>query len=224
MNLHANAALSLKGRRDLASSVVSGERTLTEAAEAAGVSVRCARKWSTRYRQEGEPGLRDRSCAPHEIPHRTSRERVEVICQLRRLRFTGPEIAETLGMPLSTVSAVLTRTGMGRLGRIGLEAANRYEHPAPGELIHVDVKKLGRISVRGAGHRITGTRNSQTHVGPKRLGATGWEFVHVAINDYSRLAYVEVLSDESRHRDRVPPPSRRLLRPARHHRQTANHR
>jgi transposase InsO family protein len=196
MNLHANAALSLKGRRDLASSVVSGERTLTEAAEAAGVSVRCARKWATRYRQEGEAGLRDRSCAPHEIPHRTSHERVAVICQLRSLRFTGPEIAETLGMPLSTVSAVLTRSGMGRLGRLGLEPANRYEHLGPGELIHVDVKKLGRISAKGAGHRFTGNRKSQHHIGPNRLGATGWEFVHVAIDDYSRLAYVEVLSDE----------------------------
>jgi len=119
-----------------------------------------------------------------------------VICQLRRLRFTGPEVAETLGMPLSTVSAVLTRSGMGRLGRLGLEPANRYEHPGPGELIHVDVKKLGRISAKGAGHRVTGNRKSQHHIGPNRLGATGWEFVHVAIDDYSRLAYVEVLPDE----------------------------
>ena len=155
MELHANAALSLKGRRCLASSVVVDERTVTEAALAAGVSVRCARKWVGRYRQQGESGLRDRSSAPCRIPHRTSPERVAVICQLRRLRFTGPEIAETLTMPLSTVSAVLKRSGMGKLGRIGLEPASRYEHTAPGELIHIDVKKLGRIGHRGAGHRAT---------------------------------------------------------------------
>lgn len=196
MELHANAALSLKGRRSLARSVVVDKRTVTEAAQAAGVSVRCARKWVDRYRQQGEPGLRDRSSAPHRIPHRTSQERVAVICQLRRLRFTGPEIAETLAMPLSTVSAVLKRSGMGKLGRLGLEPAVRYEHTAPGELIHIDVKKLGRI--RGAGHRVTGERSSQrkTRAHGKRCDVAGWEFVHVAIDDYSRLAYAEVLDDE----------------------------
>jgi transposase InsO family protein len=201
MELHANAALSLKGRRSLARSVVVDERTLTEAALAAGVSVRCARKWAGRYRQEGEVGLRDRSSAPHRIPHRTDEERVAVICQLRRLRFTGPEIAETLTMPLSTVSAVLKRSGMGKLGRLGLEPAVRYEHPAPGELIHVDVKKLGRI-LNGAGHRIIGHVGARKATGA-RTGAdghvrrqVGWEYVHIAIDDYSRLAYAEVLDDE----------------------------
>jgi transposase len=140
MHLHANAALSLKGRRLLAVSVVSGERTLTEAALAAGVSVRCARKWTTRYRELGEVGLRDRSSAPNVIPHRTSPERVDVITALRHVRFTGPEIAEVLGMPLSTVSAVLKRSGMGKLGRLGLEPAQRYEHRAPGDLIHIDLR------------------------------------------------------------------------------------
>jgi transposase InsO family protein len=119
-----------------------------------------------------------------------------VILSLRRLRFTGPEIADALGMALSTVSAVLKRSGMGKLGRLGLEPARRYEHEAPGELIHIDVKKLGRISERGAGHRVTGNRQSQFSTGPKRLKTTGWEFVHVAIDDYSRLAYAEVLDDE----------------------------
>jgi transposase InsO family protein len=197
MNLHANAALSLKGRRLLAVSVVSGERTLTEAAEAAGVSVRCARKWTTRYRQFGEGGLRDRSSAPKVIPHRTSRERVDVITALRRVRFTGPEIAETLGMPLSTVSAVLKRSGMGKLGRLGLEPAQRYEHQAPGELIHIDVKKLGRIQ-GGAGHRITGKQHYNPTIGTHtvRRNTVGWECVHIAIDDYSRLAYAEVLPDE----------------------------
>jgi transposase InsO family protein len=201
MNLHANAALSLKGRRVLARSVVSGERTLTEAAEAAGVSVRCARKWARRYRQLGEPGLRDRSSAPHEIPHRTSSERVDVIAALRRVRFTGPEISEMLGMPLSTVSAVLKRSGMGKLGRLGLEPAVRYEHTAPGELIHIDVKKLGRIQ-GGAGKRVTdGQRrthraSTKTDAAGKVRQTVGWECVHIAIDDYSRLAYAEVLPDE----------------------------
>src|SRR5579859_4846714 len=136
MKLHANAALSLKGRRELCRRVVSGERTLSEAAEAAEVSVRCARKWVGRYRAEGEFGLHDRSSAPRSIPHRTSEQRVEAIAALRRLRFTGPEIAEVLGMALSTVSGILKQIGMGKLGRLGFEPAQRYERDRPGELIH----------------------------------------------------------------------------------------
>src|SRR5690348_13745773 len=146
MNLHANAALSLKGRRELSRQVIEQERTVTQAAAAAGVSVRCARKWVGRYRAEGELGLHDRSSAPRSIPHRTSEQRVQAIAALRRLRFTGPEIAEVLGMALSTVSGILTRIGMGKLGRLGLEPAQRYERERPGELIHIDVKKLGRMN------------------------------------------------------------------------------
>ena len=116
MNLHANAALSLKGRRELCRVVVERERTVAQAAEAAGVSVRCARKWVGRYRAEGEPGLGDRCSAPHQIPHRTSPQRVEAITALRRLRFTGPEIAEVLGMALSTVSGSLRGSGWASSG------------------------------------------------------------------------------------------------------------
>ena len=152
MKLHANAALSLKGRRELCRRVVEGERTLSEAAAAAEVSVRCARKWVGRYLAEGELGLFDRSSAPRSIPHRTSEQRIQAIAALRRLRFTGPEIAETLGMALSTVSGILQRVGMGKLGRLGLEPAVRYERARPGELIHIDVKKLGRIE-GGVGKR-----------------------------------------------------------------------
>jgi len=200
MNLHANAALSLKGRRELCRGVVERERTLAQAAEAAGVSVRCARKWVGRYRAEGEVGLRDRSSAPHRIPHRTSEQRVEAIAALRRLRFTGPEIAEVLGMALSTVSGILARIGMGKLGRVGLEPAVRYERERPGELIHIDIKKLGRIE-RGAGARITGMANRGSR--PRRTDAlgvsrqiAGWEYVHIAIDDCTRLAYAEVLPDQ----------------------------
>ena len=198
MKLHRNAALSLKGRRDLCRRVIEGERTVIEAAEAAEVSVRCARKWVARYRAEGEAGLLDRSSAPHRIPHRTSEQRVQAIAALRRLRFTGAEIAECLGMALSTVSGILKGIGMGKLGRLGLEPAQRYERARPGELIHIDVKKLARIE-RGAGHRVTGRRrrNPLTRDAEGVWRAhVGWEYVHIAIDDCTRLAYAEVLSDE----------------------------
>jgi transposase InsO family protein len=199
MNLHANAALSLNKRRQLCGRVVDEEWTLTKAAEVAEVSVRCARKWVGRYRAEGELGLLDRSSAPGSIPHRTGEERVQTIAALRRLRFTGPEIAETLGMALSTVSGILTRIGMGKLGRLGLEPARRYERERPGELIHIDVKKLGRIQ-GGAGHRVTGrrptTKPDRHDSDGVRHYVIGWEFVHIAIDDCTRLAYAEVLGDE----------------------------
>jgi transposase InsO family protein len=199
MKLHANAALSLHQRRRLARRVVEQGWTLTEAAAAAEVSVRCARKWVGRYRAEGELGLLDRSSAPAAVANRTDERRVEAIAALRRLRFTGPEIAETLGMAVSTVSGILTRIGMGRLGRLGFEPAERYERARPGELVHVDVKKLGRIVAPG--HRVTGNRRQRarrTTYTPdgRRIGDAGWEFVHIAIDDCTRLAYVEVLTDE----------------------------
>jgi transposase InsO family protein len=174
--------------------------TLTAAAEAAGLSVRCARKWVGRYRREGEGGLADRSSAPQRVANRTASERVGAIVALRRLRFTAAEIAETLGMALSTVSGILTRSGLGRLGRLGLEPAVRYERSRQGELVHIDVKKLGRIE-GGAGKRVGGRHPGRYR--PRRLdragiprGTVGWEFIHVAVDDYSRLAYAEVLPDE----------------------------
>jgi transposase InsO family protein len=197
MKLHGNAALTLKKRQLLVSRVIEESWSLTKAAEAAEVSVRCARKWVGRYRAEGELGLFDRSSAPSTIPHRTDEQRIEAIAALRRLRFTGPEIAETLGMALSTVSGILTRIGMGKLGRLGLEPAQRYERERPGELIHIDVKKIGRIL--RPGHRVTGkrinARNTYTPDG-RRIGDAGWEYVHIAIDDCTRLAYAEVLGDE----------------------------
>jgi transposase InsO family protein len=196
MNLHANAALSWTGRRRLCELVVVEGWTIVAAATAMRVSVRCARKWVARYRLEGDAGLRDRSSAPRCVANRTPADRVEVIVKLRQLRFTAAEIAETLGMALSTVSGILTRIGLGRLGRLGLEQPVRYERRRPGELIHVDVKKLGRV--RGVGHRISGSKASQakTRVAGRRGGVAGWEYVHIAIDDYSRLAYAEVLADE----------------------------
>jgi transposase InsO family protein len=190
MKLHANAALSLKKRRLLVGRVVEQGWSLSEAAAAAEVSGRSCSKWVGRYRLEGEAGLLDRSSAPKAIPHRTSEERVQLIAMLRRLRMTGAEIAFCLGMALSTVSAVLTRIGLGKLSRLEpLEPPNRYERRHPGELLHIDVKKLGRI-IR-PGHRVTGSRSDRRDAGKK-----GWEFVHVCIDDATRLAYVEVLADE----------------------------
>jgi len=196
MNLHANAALSWTGRRRLCELVVDDGWTVAAAAASVGVSVRCARKWIGRYRREGEAGLRDRSSAPKRVANRTADDRVEAIIKLRCLRFTAAEIAETLGMALSTVSGILTRVGMGRLGRLGLEQPVRYERSRPGELLHLDVKKLGRV--RGVGHRISGSRASQgrTRINGRRRGIAGWEYVHIAIDDYSRLAFAEVLPDE----------------------------
>jgi transposase InsO family protein len=200
MKLHANAALGWSGRRLLVERVLVQGWTLSAAAEAAGVSVRCARKWVGRYQLEGQSGLLDRSSAPRLVANRTPEDRVAVIVLLRRLRMTAAEIAETLSMPLSTVSAVLTRQGMGRLGRLGLEQPIRYERSRPGELVHIDVKKLGRIE-GGAGKRITdgikrNPKRTRVDAAGVQRKVIGWEYVHIAIDDYSRLAYAEVLPDE----------------------------
>ena len=199
MQLHGNAALSLNKRRLLCRRVVDESWSLTEAAAAAEVSDRTAGKWVARYRGEGELGLLDRSSAPRTVANRTPEDRVEAIAALRRLRFTGAQLAELFAMPETTVSGILTRIGMGRLGRLGLEPACRYERERPGELIHVDVKKLGRIE-RGAGKRITGGdshyKRTLTDRDGHRRETTGWEYVHIAIDDATRLAYAEVLADE----------------------------
>jgi transposase InsO family protein len=170
---------------------------VTEAAEAAGVTARTARRWLARWRAEGAQGLLDRSSAPKRIPHKTPPERVAEIIRLRRLRMTGAQIALALQMALSTVSAVLKRVGLGKRSRLQPpEPPNRYERRRAGELIHIDVKKLGRILKPG--HRVTGDRRGQakTHRNGKPVSLAGWEFVHVAIDDHSRLAYAEVLNDE----------------------------
>jgi transposase InsO family protein len=188
MKLHANARTCPHSRR-LAVERVEGEGwTLAAAAEAAGVSVRTVSKWLRRFREEGEQGLFDRCSAPASVPSRTDETRVAVIAGLRRLRMTGAEIAETLAMPASTVSGILTRIGLGKLWRLEpLEPPNRYEKQRPGELVHVDVKKLARIG--RPGHRVNGDRRT-------RMRGIGWEYVHVAIDDATRLVYVEVLDDE----------------------------
>jgi transposase InsO family protein/transposase len=201
MQLHANAALSLNARRKMVLLVCAGECSIAEAAERFATSEKTCRKWCRRYLAEGEDGLQDRSSAPNSVANRTDERRIEAIAWLRRLRFTGPEIAETLDMALSTVSGILQRIGMGKLGRVGLEPAQRYEWQRPGELIHIDVKKLGRIQ-GGAGKQVRGGDKGRRYTPTRLDGAgvrrrtVGWEYVHVAIDDCTRLAYAEVLADE----------------------------
>jgi transposase InsO family protein len=199
MKLHANARTCPKSRRLLVTRIEEEGWSLMVAAEAAGISERTAAKWRGRWRAEGEAGLLDRSSAPRRRPTQLPADRLGAIEALRRLRMTAAEIAEALGMALSTVSRWLARIGLGKRSRLEPpEPPNRYERKRPGELIHVDIKKLGRIGRKGAGHRVLGPgqRQSQEKTGPKRLGATGWEFVHVCVDDATRLAYVEVLPDE----------------------------
>jgi transposase InsO family protein/transposase len=198
MEVHANAKLGPKGRLVMVDRVVGRGWSLAEAAAAAGVSDRTCRKWVKRFLAEGEAGLLDRSSAPRMVANRTPESTVEAIAALRRLRFTGEEIAELFGLALSTVSGILLRIGMGKLGRLGLEPENRYEHELPGQLVHFDIKKLGRIE-RGAGKRVTGRKHYTprlTDRAGKRRGTAGWDYVHVAVDDCTRLAYAEVLGDE----------------------------
>jgi transposase InsO family protein len=189
MRLHGNARTCLHSRLLIVERVLEQRWTVAAAAGAAGVSERTAAKWLARYRSEGRAGLVDRSSTPQRIPRRTPAERVRAIELLRRLRMTAAEIAEILRIPLSTVSAVLKRIGLGKRSRLEpFEPANRYECARPGELVHIDVKKLGRFT--RPGHRLLGR-------GPGRFEeGAGYEFVHVCVDDFSRLAYVEVLRDE----------------------------
>jgi transposase InsO family protein len=187
MRIHANARTCPNSRRLLVRRIEEENWSLVAAAEAAGISDRSARKWLGRWRAEGEVGLCDRSSAPRNVPHRTPDRVVEAITALRRLRMTAAEIAEVLGLALSTVSLWCKRIGLGRRSRLEPpEPPNRYERARPGELIHVDVKKLGRFGV--AGKRQIGNRAGSR--------GYGWECCHVCVDDATRLAYVEVLPDE----------------------------
>jgi transposase InsO family protein len=196
MKLHRNARTRPKSRKLLVGRILEESWSLTEAAAAAGVSERTARKWVARFQAEGDRGLLDRSSAPQRIPHRTPAARIESIKALRRLRMTGAEIAEALGMALSTVSLWLRKVGLGKRSRLEPpEPPNRYERRHPGELVHLDVKKLGRILKPG--HRVTGIKRQQSRrINGRLTGVAGWEFVHVCVDDHTRLASVEVLEDE----------------------------
>ena len=177
MRLHSNARSCPRSRRLMVERLESGWM-LGEVAAAAGVSVRTVSKWRARWRAEGEAGLADRSSAPGRVPHRTSAERVHAIKLLRRLRMTAAEIAEVLAMALSTVSAILKRIGLGKRSRLGpLEPANRYECARPGELLHIDTKKLARFT--RPGHRMLGRGSGRFYNG------AGYEYRHVCVDDQS---------------------------------------
>jgi transposase InsO family protein len=200
MRLHANARLTPIRRREMVELVVEDGWQIKDAAREAGVSTRTCSKWVWRYRADGLTGLVDRSSAPHRVANRTDEQLVRTIAALRQLRMTGAEIAQALGMALSTVSGILTRSGLGKLGRLGLEPAQRYERERPGELLHIDIKKLGRIQ-GGPGKRMRDRQKkyynlTATDRAGKRRKLVGWEYVHIAIDDATRLAYVEVLPDE----------------------------
>jgi transposase InsO family protein len=188
MNVHKNARLTPAGRALLACRVSQGW-TAKAAAEAAGVSVRTARKWISRHRRGGERRHHDRSSAPRRCPRKVAGPRIAEIEQLRRQRMTGPQIAAALGMARSTVGAILRRLGLGKLKALEPRPeVIRYERAAPGEMIHLDIKKLGRFDV--AGHRATGDRQAG------RSRRAGWDFLHVCVDDASRLAYTEILPSE----------------------------
>jgi transposase InsO family protein len=195
MKLHGNHRTCPSSRLLICRRVLEQGWTLQQAAEAAGCSVRTAAKWLKRFR-DGDRELLDRSSRPRRSPGRLPAERVQAIEALRRLWMTAAQIAEVLAIPLSTVSLWLKRIGLGKRSRlVPPEPPNRYERRHPGELVHVDIKKLARISARGAGHRVVGHRASQysRRVHGRRTRFTGFEYLHVMIDDHSRLAYAEVL-------------------------------
>jgi transposase InsO family protein len=189
MNVHKNARLTPHGRALMASRVLDEGWTVAAAAEAAGVSERTCHKWLGRRRRGLSEDFTDRSSASRRCPRKVSPQRTAEIEQLRRQRRSGPAIARELGLPRSTVGAVLRRLGLGKLKALEPRLpANRYERAAPGELIHLDIKKLGRFDV--AGHRATGDRQAG------RSRHVGWDFLHVCVDDASRLAYTEILPSE----------------------------
>jgi transposase InsO family protein len=188
MNVHKNARLTAAGRALMADRIERGW-SVRAAAEAAGVSTVTAHKWRRRHRLGGERRHHDRSSAPGRCPRRTPELRVAEIERLRRERMSGPKIAQALGMAVSTVGAVLRRLGLGRLANLEPKPpVVRYERSAPGEMIHLDIKKLGRFDIEG--HRVTGDRRAG------RSRKAGWDFLHVCVDDASRLAYTEILPSE----------------------------
>ena len=188
MNVHKNARLTPFGRAVMISRIEQGW-SVRRAAEASGISRRTAYRWLDRHRGGGERRLHDRSSAPRRCPRRMCADRLAQIERLRRERMTGPAIARALGMARSTVGLILRRMGLGKLKALEPKAAViRYEHAAPGEMIHLDIKKLGRFDVTG--HRITGDRQKG------RTYRAGWDFLHVCVDDASRLAYTEILPSE----------------------------
>lgn len=188
MRIHSLAKTCPQSRLLLVERIQLQQWTVAEAAEAAGISRRTMYKWLARYRAEGVSGLLDRPSRPHRSPRRTGKDRVDLVTSLRRCRMTGRQIAQRLRMSRATVARILARAGLSRIRDLEPpEPVRRYQRRRPGELLHVDIKKLARIG--RIGHRIHGDKTT-------RVRGIGWEYVHVCIDDASRLAYVEVLENE----------------------------
>lgn len=189
MNIHRMARTCPRSRAVLVRRVLQEGRRVVDVAAELGVSRRTVYKWLGRFRAEGFAGLEDRSSRPHRSPKRTNDRVRRRILRYRRHRMTGPQIARRMGLPRSTVARVLRQSGLNRLRNLDPPVVvQRYEKSRPGELVHIDTKKLGRI-VGGPGHRVHGDPSRRTR-------GAGWEYVHVAIDDHTRLAYVEVLDSE----------------------------
>lgn len=188
MDYHHHARLTIYRREELAKSVIQGRLSLKEAAAEFKLSRQSAAKWVERFRREGLAGLRDRSSRPHHCPRRTSAELAQRIECLRRQRWTGVRIAQTIALSRSTVSRILTRLRLNQMRMLQPTVpVVRYEHAAPGDLLHIDIKKLARI--HKPGHRMTGNPQDETR-------RAGWEFLYVAIDDHSRIAFTAMLPNE----------------------------
>ena len=188
MDYHYHARLTVHSREQLARHVIERRLSLREAATGSGLSRQSAAKWVRRYREQGKAGLADRSSRPHHSPRRTSPERVEQVEQLRRQRWTGVRIAQATGLSRATVSRILVQLRLNKVKMLEpVRPVLRYERSAAGDLLHVDIKKLARI--HKPGHRITGNPQDETR-------GAGWEFLYVAVDDHSRMAYVAMMPDE----------------------------
>lgn len=195
MNVHKNARLTPRSRAELVRRVLQENQRVEDVAGAMGVSVRTASKWLARFRKEGASGLMDRSSRPRRLRQPTPHVLAEQIERLRRQRFTGKQIAKDTGVSSATVSRVLRRRGISRLRDLEpAEPVRRYEREHPGELIHIDIKKLGRF--KQIGHRITGDRRGQSNQRSSKGRGPGWEFAHVCIDDASRVGFSQIKPDE----------------------------
>jgi len=196
MDVHENARLTPKGREEMVRAIVESGLSKAATARRFNTTAKTVAKWVDRFRRDGIEGLRDRSSRPHSSPSQTPQAACAAIEAWRRQRRTGKQIAAELGISLATVSRVLRRLGLNNLAALEPgEPVRRYERERPGEMIHLDIKKLGRIN--GIGHRITGDRRGQSNLRSRGKGP-GWEFVHVAIDDASRIAFAKVMNSERR--------------------------
>ena len=196
MDTHKNAPMTPKGRETMVRFVIDGGQSKAAAARQFNTTAKTVAKWVARFRAEGVDGLRDRSSRPHSLPSQTAPATCTVIETLRRQRHTGKHIASQVGVSAATVSRVLRRLGLNRLSALEpAEPIRRYQRDNPGELIHIDIKKLGKFN--RIGHRITGDRTGQSNLRARGQGP-GWEYVHVCIDDASRIAFSQVMKTEKK--------------------------